>query len=152
MISRMWLDPLKHIISFQHKCHRSTIKYQIKRNKMSGTYTKYVVLKQIKDFKLNCKMKSNNLWHPTLHIFARQLKNTCQCYMHLLLMHLLVPSCCVLKFLDFLSLRQIFLSGSYLVKIYYETWMVCRCFRAFNVSHVCVFFFFFWNSLFYPSL
>lgn len=68
---------------------------------MSGTYTKDIILKQMEDFKLNSKMKSNNLCHPTLHIIARQLKSTCQHRTHLLLMHLLVPSCCVLKFLDF---------------------------------------------------
>lgn len=54
------------------------IKYQIKWNKMSSTYFKYVILKKLKHFKLNNKIKSNHLWLSTLYILVRQLKNTCQ--------------------------------------------------------------------------
>lgn len=65
--------------------HKNGINYQIKWNKMSSIYIKYIILKQLNHFKLNNKMKSNHLWLSTLCIFTRQLKNICQCWM---LLHL----------------------------------------------------------------
>lgn len=41
---------------------------------MASAYFKYIILKQLKYFKLNYKMKSNYLWLSPLCIFARQPK------------------------------------------------------------------------------
>lgn len=41
---------------------------------MASAYFKYTILKQLKCFKLNYKMKSNYLWLSPLCIFARQPK------------------------------------------------------------------------------